>query len=151
MSKVTWGDLFTDDPSLDIGKLLVLWPGTVAGRVRPIGMSAFGDIYFERPGGQIERLDVLEGGITRVASTQDEFSKLMNTRTWQEENLLSEGVALLAERGLNRQPQQCFAFVPHPVISGKIEWSRVMLMDAFPWHSICSQLLDVFRKDEHAT
>jgi hypothetical protein len=114
-------------------------------------MSAFGDIYFERPDGHVERLDVLEGGITQIAATRAEFTKLMNTQTWQEKNLLSEGVALLADRGKKRQPQQCFAPVPHPALSGSIDWNGIMVMDAAAWHSICSQMLDGFHKDEHAT
>jgi hypothetical protein len=114
-------------------------------------MSAFGDIYFERPDGRVQRLDVFEGGVTQIALTSDEFTKLMNTQKWQEENLLSEGVALLADRGMRRQPQQCFAPVPHPVLSGSIDWSNIMLMDAVAWHSICSQLLDGFHREENAT
>jgi hypothetical protein len=151
MLKLTWSDLFTEDPSLDMGRLIGLWPRTVCGGLRPIGMSAFGDIYFERPSGQVERLDVLQGGVHPVASTREEFASSMNTRQWQEENLLSEGILLLAERGLRRSPQECFAFVPHPMFSGKIDWSRAVVMDAYPWHSICSQLLEGGESNENAT
>jgi len=67
MLTLTWADLFIEEPLLDVGRLLRLWPRTVGDVLRPIGMSAFGDIYFERPRGQVERLDVLEGGVHCVA------------------------------------------------------------------------------------
>ncbi len=142
MVQLSWQDLFTDDPSFDIKRLVDLWPNTLRGRLRPIGMSAFGDIYFERETGHVERLDVLERGTTSIADSREQFASLMNTPQWQETNLLSRGVELLVERGLRRQSNQCFAFAPHPIFVGKLDWDRVMLMDAFPWHSICSQLLD---------
>jgi len=151
MSKLRQTDLFTDDPSLDIGRLIGLWSNTLTGQLRPIGMSAFGDVFFERPTGQVERLDVLEGGVLRVAQDRDEFARLMNTQSWQERTLLSEGVLLLLERGLQRQSHQCFAFAPHPSLIGKVDWGRAVVMDAYPWHSICSQLLDGVERVNDAT
>lgn len=142
MIQLSWRDLFTDDPSLNLARLVEMWPNTIQGQLRPIGMSAFGDLFFERRDGRIERLDVLEGGTSEVARSAAEFSESMNTVTWQEQFLLSQGVALLTERGVRRNPNQCFAFAPHPSFVGKLDWERVVLMDAPVWHSICSQLLD---------
>ena len=142
MTQLAWPDIFTDASALDFARLLGLWPNTVSGPLRPIGASAFGDCFFERPSGQVERLDALEGGVHHVASTFDEFAQLMNSREWQTANLLTEGVALLLERGITRTQNQFFAFAPHPAFTGKIDWDRVMPMDAEIWHSICAQTLD---------
>jgi hypothetical protein len=142
MTRLSWPDLFSQDPDLDFERLLSLWPSTVSGIYRPVGMSAFGDIYIERPTNEIERLDVLEGGLHQVAANMELFKKLMNSQTWMEENLLSQAVALLISRGLKRGPAQCFALTPHPVWTGRIDFERAMVMDAYPWHSICSQALD---------
>jgi hypothetical protein len=54
-------------------------------------------------------------------------------------------------RGLTRSPLQCFAFAPHPMFTGKLDWNRVMVMDAYPWHSICSQLFEGATPVEGAT
>ena len=142
MSALKWTELFSEDPSIDFTRLLSLWPATVKGALRPIGMSAFGDVYFERPGGTVERLDVLEGGVNHVAATVEAFKELMNTPSWQEQHLLSQGIALLLARGLSRGPNECFAFAPHPVFVGKVDFGLAMVMGAFSWHSVCSQLLD---------
>ncbi len=142
MTRLSWPDIFIDSSLLDFGVLLGMWPKTVTGRLSPIGASVFGDCFFLRPNGVVERLDVLEGGVHPVANSYSQFQEFMNRHEWQEDNLLTEGVALLLERGLERLPTQFFAFAPHPSFTGKISWDKVMSMDAPVWHSICSQLLD---------
>ena len=142
MPGLTWPEVFIDASSLDFLELLGFWPLTVSGQLRPIGASAFGDLFFQRPDGQVQRLDVLEGGVRSVASSFDEFSAQMSSPAWKETNLLTEGVALLQERGVRRGPGQFFAFAPHPALTGKIDWTRVLPLDAKVWHSICAQLLD---------
>lgn len=66
---------------------------------------------------------------------------MMNSRDWQEQNLLSQGVALLKERGVARGPGQFYGFAPHPRFTGKVDWSKVMPLDAVVWNSICAQSL----------
>ena len=142
MSALAWSDLFSEASDVDLQRVLSLWPASVHGMLRPIGMSAFGDVYFERPDGAIERLDVLEGGVGRVAPSFFAFRQQMSSSAWQEANLLSEGVALLRERGLSRAAGECFAFVPHPTLTGKLDFGHTMVMSALAWHAVCSQLLD---------
>ncbi|VVD99640.1 hypothetical protein PEP31012_02051 [Pandoraea eparura] len=142
MTKLSWRDIFVEGVVLEGIPLAQQWPHTLTGRLRLIGASAFGDLFFERLGGGVETLDVLEGGVRKVASSTQEFASLMNNPTWQAESLLTDGVALLFERGVHRNDEQFFAFAPHPILAGKILWDRVMPMDAIVWHSICAQLLD---------
>ncbi|WP_369644357.1 hypothetical protein [Variovorax sp. V118] len=141
MSSLTWDDLFIDAAHLDFRRLLSEWPDVVTGQVGPIGASAFGDLFFERRSGAVEKLDVLEGGVHHVAANRPEFATLMNSQPWQEQHLLSNGVALLKERGVSRSVGQFFGFAPHPVFAGKIDWSRVMPLDTVVWNSICAQSL----------
>jgi len=141
MTQLGWADIFLDASELDFGQLFGEWSGVVTGQLRPIGASVFGDCYFERPSGAVERLNVLDGEVEHVAASFEEFSRLMNSREWQEESLLTEGVALLIERGVRRAPGQFYGFAPHPALTGRIDWKRVMPLDAIVWHSICAQSL----------
>jgi hypothetical protein len=68
MTQLSWADLFTDASHLDFQRLLGLWPKTLFGPVVPIGASAFGDLFFLRPLGNVEKLDVLVGGVHYAAS-----------------------------------------------------------------------------------
>jgi hypothetical protein len=146
-----WSDIFVDASALRGMLLFQQWPNTVQGRVALIGASAFGDLFFSRPEGVVERLDVLEGGVHRVAATFEEFTLLMNNPEWQESMLLTQGVALLAERGIARGSQQFYGFAPHPSLAGRIDWARAMPLDAIVWHSICAQILDVRSHNEQHT
>lgn len=138
---MTWNDLFVDASLLDFNALLSQWPGLEAGEIRPIGASVFGNLFFELRSGEVMKLDVLEGGVHPVAHSFQQFGEFMNSPEWQEQNLLSQGVALLIERGISRGRDQFFGFVPHPSFLGKIDWSRVMPLDAVVWNSICAQTL----------
>ena len=64
MNPLTWNDLFVDASLLDFNSLLAEWPGLENGEIRPIGASAFGDLFYERRSGEVMKLDVLEGGGT---------------------------------------------------------------------------------------
>ena len=141
MTQLSWPDIFIDASELNFGALLAEWPGAVAGPLGPIGASAFGDLYFQRSAGNVERLGALEGGVHPVADSFEAFQRLMNNPHWQESNLLTSGVALLHERGVHRGAGQFYGFAPHPALTGRIDWSRVMPLDAVVWHSICSQTL----------
>jgi hypothetical protein len=137
--KLTWADLFLSGPEIDFSQLLSCWPQHSFGRIRPIGLSAFGDCYFECSDGSVCVLDTLDGNVRAVAKSFFEFSSLMNSPQWQEENLLSLLVSELHARGISRGSGQVFGFAPHPAFVGKIDLDRVMPLDAYVWHSICAQ------------
>ncbi|NHZ38519.1 hypothetical protein [Massilia rubra] len=141
MNSLTWNDLFVDAAQLDFSGMLLEWPGLLSGEIRPIGASVFGDLFFERRSGEIVKLDVLEGGVHFIANSFQQFSEVMNTIEWQEHHLLSDGVALLKEKGMSRASSEFFGFAPHPSFTGKIDWSKAMLLDAAVWNSICAQAL----------
>jgi hypothetical protein len=65
----------------------------------------------------------------------------MNSEDWQKAHLLSNGVALLKDKGVSKTQAQFFGFAPHPSFAGKIVWSSVLPLVAIVWHSICAQTL----------
>jgi len=127
---------------MDFGRLLAMWPKTISGSLVPIGASAFGDIFFQRPAGNVEKLDVLVGGVHHAASNYDEFKSLMNSRYWRDTNLLTGGVHLTRSKGVSRKKSQFLGFAAHPSISGRIDWGLAIPMDAADWHAVCAKTLD---------
>ncbi|WP_143044993.1 hypothetical protein [Variovorax sp. YR216] len=144
MTQLSWDDLFTDASHLEFQRLLDMWPKTVSGPLVPIGASAFGDLFFLRPPGNVEKLDVLVGGVHYAASSFDEFKSLMNSRYWRDMNLLTGGVRLAQSKGHSRKPTQFFGFSAHPSSSERIDWSSAKPMDAVAWHAVCAKKLDGF-------
>ena len=48
-----------------------------------------------------------------AAESVQPLTSLMNLQEWQEQNLLTPGVALLKEHGVPRGPSQVFEFAPN--------------------------------------
>ncbi|MBL1271175.1 MAG: hypothetical protein COB25_001875 [Oceanospirillales bacterium] len=138
---ISWSEIFLQGAEIDFGQLLEQWSPLVSGKIQPIGLSAFGDIYFLQPDGSVKVLDVLEGAVHEVAESQRAFGECMNSKEWQDSNLMPEVVWQLQNRGLVRKPGEVYGFAPHPSLAGKVSPETAMVMDAFVWHSICAQLL----------
>jgi hypothetical protein len=138
--KLTWDDLLIQAiPESDARTWLGYWSSMVAGPVAPVFMSKFGDWFLRRPDGETDELSVIEGTYSKVASTPDEFSTLVNSQSWQEQHLLSFQVGQLHERGVIPPAGQCYALAPHPALLGRIDIERVVLMDIGLWQRICAQ------------
>ena len=142
MRTLSWNDLFIQDPSIDVAQLLSEWrPPRVIGPVQPIGLSAFGDVYFLRPDGSVHVLDGFEGEVRLAAHSDEEFAAYMKSASWQDANLMPAVIQQLHARGLALGPGQVFGFAPHPALVGKIKPEGALVLSARAWHSICSQTL----------
>jgi len=140
--KLTWDDLLIQNISPEeASQWMAEWPPLVTGPFHPMFMSRFGDWFLRRPDGTTELLDVLEGTLTKIAETPDEFGEMVNDIPWQEERLLSPLVYQLHEEGKIPADRQCYGFAPHPALSGQIDREQAMIFDVIVWQSICSQTL----------
>ena len=131
--------LFASPSHDDIERSLACWP-LVSGRLKPHAVSAFGDVFYQRPDGAIHRLDPLEGIVTVAATSAEQFNDLLKDKDWLDGNLMPELINLAMERGITRDPHQVFAFAPHPVFTGALRVEQMMPMDLPVWHGIASQL-----------
>ena len=119
---------------------LSVWPELTGRRIRPLLVTAFGDIYVETDTGEVLVAKPIELECARVCDSVEELQKLFSNPTWAEEQLVTNLALLAKERGITRQQQQVFAFAPHPSLTGKLRIENVMPMDLNIWHHICSQL-----------
>lgn len=138
--KPTWIDLLIDDPNLDYSRLLQDWRWLLHGSFRVVVGSKFGDWFVERPGGEVEMLDMRKGEICQVAASRSEFYDLIRTRQKQKEWLLSDLVVRLKEKGVVPGPGQCYAFSVPPSLGGSIDPEGVEVMELEPWVSFCGQI-----------
>lgn len=138
--RLTWDNLLIQNiGESDARTWLGYWSGWVPGKVAPVFMSKFGDWLLRRPDGSSDKLSVVEGTYSTIASNPEEFSALVNTSQWQEEHLLWFQIRQLHERGIVPQPGQCYAFTPHPVWVGRIDLEQVIVMDIGTWQHICAE------------
>lgn len=137
--ELSWADLITED--LDRGeaqRILRGWARLVSGPVAPVFLSKFGDWFLRRPGGQVQKLDVLRGDLATLAASPEEFRGRVNSRDWQEEHLVSPLVYSLHEQGKVPGPGQCYAVAPHPIFGGRLEPRFIAVADIPVRQSICN-------------
>ena len=123
-----------------MGAALRLWPELAGMRIRPLLVSAFGDIYVESSAGEVWVAQPLELSCERVADSVDSLQKMFSDAAWARERLLTEVALLAQDKGKARAESQVFAVAPHPGIGGMIRVESLVAMDLEVWHHICSQL-----------
>ena len=127
-------------PEADINAALSVWPELAGRRVRPLLVTAFGDIYVETEEGEVWVAKPIELECIKVAHSVQDLEKLFSNPEWAEENLITNLVLLADEQGIKREPHQVFAFAPHPCMTGSLDIEHLMPMDVNVWHHLCSQL-----------
>jgi hypothetical protein len=123
----------------EIAEALAMWPEVAGRRIRPLFISAFGDIYVEASEGDIFVASPLNLSCNRIASSVQEFEALFLDGAWASENLRTELALLADERGVVRAPHQVFAVAPHPCLAGRINIKGLMPMDLKIWHHVSLQ------------
>lgn len=108
-------------------ELLKDWAWLVEGPHTVIAMTNFGDMFLRNGRGEIQLLDLVFGGLRKIASSQDEFQEKIgdkeNQRTWFLTDFLTE----IERSGLTLLPGQCFSFKKPPVLGGKIELCNIKI------------------------
>ncbi|MEZ5329689.1 MAG: hypothetical protein R3F19_31970 [Verrucomicrobiales bacterium] len=88
-TKLTWDDLLIQPVDSELAaRCLKEWDFILDGRFAPVSMSKFGDWFLRRPDGSTDELSVIEGTLTKIADSPDDFVNLVNRQDWQEEHLL---------------------------------------------------------------
>lgn len=118
--------LFIQVSAEDIEQALDGWNWLNLDGLRPIAVSAFGEIFFSDAGAAIHQLDTIEGRLTRVAdSYPDLVTALQQAET--RDDLLLAGLVIGARRnGLLLDPGECYDFRVAPVIGGTSNVEQMM-------------------------
>lgn len=133
--------LFVATPGdAEIADALRLWPELAGTRIRPLLVSAFGDIFVETDTGDVWVASPIELTCEPVAGSVKELEQLFADPTWAEPRLLTEVALLARDRGVERPSRQVFAVAPHPSFSGSLRVEQLMPMDLALWHHIATQI-----------
>jgi hypothetical protein len=94
----------------------------------PIIVTAFGGIFFEGSDG-IWFLDTLEGTFRKLCDTRSDLEQLLATKE-AEDHYFSAGFLERASReDIVLMEGECFNYIIHPVVGGKVEYSNVQAED----------------------
>ena len=95
---------------LDVERLLAEWRWLCPDNVQLIARSAFADLFLRNESGQVFRLDVAIGKLSKVADSEAELRALAGTREKREEWFAETDEKAAAGRGLVPAPTQCIVF-----------------------------------------
>jgi hypothetical protein len=123
----------------EVRRSLEAWPELSERRVRPLFVSAFGDIYFEAESGEVHVVDTVELEVSLVASSPEAFVAQTETEEWRD-RLMADLVLLACDGGLALGPNEAYGLTPHPWICGTITVEQLQPMPLSLWHRLCSQL-----------
>lgn len=128
----------TPDPS-EIADAMWMWPELNTGQVRPLLVSAFGDIFAERATGGVFVASPIELTCQRVADTVEDLARQFSDPEWGRQ-VMRVDLALRAQaEGASRPPGLVFALAPHPVLAGSVWSGKFVPMSLRMWHSIALQ------------
>jgi len=133
--------MFVSTPGeAEIAETLVMWPELDGARVRPLLVSAFGDIFVEKGDGEVWVASPIELSCERVASSVEELQGLFSDPEWAQQRLLTDVALAARDRGVKRPPDQVFAIAPHPHLSGSITAGEMVPMTLRLWHNLALQV-----------
>jgi hypothetical protein len=123
----------------EIHETLLMWPELSGLHVRPLLVSAFGDIFVEKASGEVWVASPIELSCERVAASVEELQQLFSNPEWAQQELLTEVALIARDRGVQRPPDQVFAIAPHPCFTGSIMAGELVPMNLRIWHNIALQ------------
>jgi hypothetical protein len=133
--------LFVATPGdAEVAETLLMWPELSGSRLRPLLVSAFGDIFVEKVSGEVWVVSPIELSCERIARSVEELEGLFSDPEWAQLRLLTEVALAARDRGVNRPPDQVFAIAPHPRLTGSIPAGQLVPMSLRLWHNVALQI-----------
>jgi hypothetical protein len=119
--RITWNELTVSPEGIDLSGLLSEWRWLVDARYQPVVISALGDLFLRRDDGRIFWLDSGWGKLTEVASSAEEFKRLMVQPEHADEWFVPQLVGDILTQGRRLAPGQVFGYKHPPVLGGELE------------------------------
>lgn len=117
--KLSPEDLTIELGSVDPSTLLAGWDWLLAGRKRPVMVTAMGEAFVQDVhDGSVHLLSCVDGSLTRVADDQSAFSAMLGSRHFIYAHFAPEAVAALRHAGIGLGPGQVYGFKHPPMVGG---------------------------------
>jgi hypothetical protein len=105
-----------------------------------IVVSSLGDMFLADAEGRVSWLDTGAGQLQQVASSRDEFKRLVQQRENADEWFVPELVGDLMSTGVQLSPGQCWSYKTPPILGGEIEPDNFEPADLSVHFSILGQI-----------
>lgn len=108
--------------------------------VSPWLVSQFGDLFFVDETGLVHWLNISDGELTEVATSEDEFMELLENDECAEEWFQLAFLDDLKTAGRTLAAGQCFGFKDLPVLGGEYEIQNVDVWSIADYWAYCGRI-----------
>jgi hypothetical protein len=112
------------------GEPLAAWQWLIADEVTPVLVAALGDVFVRNAQGEIWLLDTYGGLYARAAVDEKAWRAALEDSSKVEEWFAPAFVALLRDRGLHPEPEECYSPQLPPVVGGAMDPDN---FECSPW------------------
>ena len=114
---ITMNDLTISPSQVDMENLLAEWEWAMPEPMRPVLLTAMGDVFAQGDSKGVYLLDVVGGYFEKVAESGDEFQNLLRNVQFVTDKLLPARILQLRKCGKTLGPNEVYSF-KHPLVLG---------------------------------
>ena len=135
-------DYLIDHADFDWKTLLGSWEWLLEDdmEVAPWLVSRFGDLFFVDERGIVNWLNISDGEVTEVATSEAEFVELLNVEDNVADWFLLPLVDEMSEAGKTLGLGQCYGFKSLPVLGGEFEFNNVTILSITDYWAFCGHI-----------
>ena len=135
-------DYLIDHSGFDWKKLLSSWEWLLEDEmeVAPWLVSRFGDLFFVDERGIVNWLNISDGELTEVASSEAEFVELLDDEGNADDWFLMGLVDEMSEAGKELGSGQCYGFRTLPVLGGEFKHENMDVLLLADYWAFCGHI-----------
>ena len=115
---ITINDLTISLNGVDMDALLEDWSWAMPESVKPILVTAMGDVFAQGESGTVYFVDMVQGTVLPIAEDGASFESLLTDNDFVTRQLFPSRVVQLRAAGINLKPQQVYSYKKPLVLGG---------------------------------
>lgn len=137
---ITMNDLTISPAGVNMDALLSDWEWAMPEPLRPVLITALGDVFAQGESSAVYFVDVVGGAVSQVADDGAEFESLLQDPQFVTAHMYPARIVELRQAGLTLQPNEVYSHCTLLVLGGSDELDNIETTDASVHVSIHGQV-----------
>ncbi len=137
---ITMNDLTISPNGIDLDTLLSEWTWAMPEPLRPVLLTAMGDVFAQGESGAVYFVDMVEGNIRVVANDGNSFQALMRNNQFVTDHMFPSRIVELRNAGMSLQPGEVYSHRQLLVLGGDDDVGNIEATDVSVHVSIHGQV-----------
>jgi len=138
---ISWDEITVSLEGIDSAALLLTWRWLVPEGLKPVVLTAMGDLFLLDPAtGEIQWLDVASGELTVVASSGEDLQELMSEEENAQNWFMPEAVTAMRKAGSVLGDHQVYSLEHPAILGGEFKLDNIMPTDVYVHFNVHGQI-----------